>query len=187
MQKLYEYIAGYLPKEDIEELVESFSEKRLVKRNHIFLQPSDSCGFIAFIEKGLFRVYFYDKNGKEITTWFSYEGMIITDLWSFYTGKKASFYVEALEDCEIRQISKERLHELYEKRPEYREFGRKFAEQALVRVMQRLWGFYSKGAEEHYLELLGQPELLQRVPLKHLATYIGITDSSLSRIRKKLT
>lgn len=187
MQLLTDFIRYYLPTGEINELLNSFSETESISKNTLFLQPSDSCGFIAFIEKGLFRVYFYDENGKEITTWFSFEEMIITDLLSFYTGKKAFFYVQALEDCKIRKITKTKLDELYEREPEYREFGRKFAEEALVMTMQRLLTFYSKGAEEHYLELLGQPELVQRVPLKHLATYIGITDSSLSRIRKNLT
>lgn len=187
MKKLTDFIRYYLPREDLEELLASFSEIKHVRKNDIFLRPPQSSGFIAFIEKGLFRVYFCDDAGKEITTWFSFEDMVITDLMSFYTGQKAFFYVQALEDCEVRLISKRRLDELYDKRPDYREFGRKFAEEALVITMQRLLTFYSKGAEEHYLELLSQPELLQRVPLKHLATYIGITDSSLSRIRKNLT
>ncbi len=181
------FINNYIPGEDLEELLNNFSETIDIPKNTTFLSPSDTCGFLAFIENGLFRVYFYDNKGREITTWFSYEGMIITDLLSFYTGNRAYFYVQALEDCKIRKITKAALEALYQKRPEYREFGRKFAEESLVMTMQRLFSFYAKDAEAHYLEILNDPKLLQRTPLKHLATYIGVTDSSLSRIRKKIS
>ncbi|HZI24411.1 MAG TPA: Crp/Fnr family transcriptional regulator, partial [Chryseolinea sp.] len=112
--------------------------------------------------------------------------MVITDLLGFYTTGLAEFYVEALEDSILYKIKKQDLEELYSKFPIYREFGRKFAEQALTMLMQRTMSLHTKSAEERYKELLQIPEFTQKLPLKYLASYLGVTDTSLSRIRKKI-
>src|SRR5688500_19133597 len=112
--------------------------------------------------------------------------MVITDMLGYYTTGRAQFFVEALDDSLLYRISKTDLEKLYQRQPEYSEFGRKFAEEALTMLMQRTLSLHTKSAEERYAELLQIPDLIQRVPLKYLATYLGITDTSLSRIRKKI-
>jgi CRP/FNR family transcriptional regulator, anaerobic regulatory protein len=94
--------------------------------------------------------------------------------------------VEALDDSVLYKINKHDLDELYKQQPPYSEFGRKFSEEALTMLMQRTLSLHTKSAEDRYKELMQIPELIQKVPLKYLATYLGITDTSLSRIRKNL-
>lgn len=183
--ELKDFLDFYLPNEDLKPLLSSFKEVTIRKGRHL-LKPKQDCNYLAFIQTGHFRVYYHDINGKEIITWFSFSGMVITDLLGFYTTGKATFYVEALADCVLYKITKQKLDELYKQYPIYREFGRKFAEEALTMLMQRTLSLHTKSAEERYKELLLIPEFIQKVPLKYLASYLGITDTSLSRIRRKI-
>jgi CRP-like cAMP-binding protein len=183
--ELIEFLSFYLPNEDLQPFLERFHEIKIKKGKHL-LKPGNDCNYLAFIQKGLFRVYYHDIKGKEITTWFSSTEMVITDLLGLYTTGKAQFYVEALEDSLLYKITKNDLEELYEKFPVYQQFGRKFAEEALTMLMQRTMSLHTKSAEERYKELLMIPDLMQKIPLKYLASFLGVTDTSLSRIRKRI-
>ena len=112
--------------------------------------------------------------------------MFITDLVSYYKEVPATQHIEAIEDSELFIVQKTELEDLYLLHPAYREFGRKFAEEGMVMVMERMMSLQSKSAEERYKELLAQPMFMQKIPLKYLATYLGITDTSLSRIRRNI-
>jgi len=183
--ELKEFLSFYLPNEDLKPFIASF-HKLTVKKGRHLLRPKQDCNYIAFVQKGCFRVYYRDIKGKEIITWFSFSEMVITDLLGLYTTGKAQFYVEALEDSTLYKITKNDLEALYKQYPIYREFGRKFAEEALTMLMQRTLSLHTKSAEERYRELLQMPDFMQNIPLKYLASYLGITDTSLSRIRKNI-
>jgi CRP-like cAMP-binding protein len=184
-KELDEFLSYYLPNQDITPLVNLFSETKIRKNRHL-LRPGMDGSHLAFIQQGIFRVYFRDTKDREVITWFSFSGMVITDMLGYYTTGRAQFFVEALDDSLLYRISKTDLEKLYQQQPEYSEFGRKFAEEALTMLMQRTLSLHTKSAEERYRELLQIPELIQKVPLKYLATYLGVTDTSLSRIRKKI-
>jgi CRP-like cAMP-binding protein len=183
--ELNDFLTFYLPGEHLAPFLGKFHEQKIRKGRHL-LKPGQDCNYIAFIQKGCFRVYYYGINDKETTTWFSFSEMVITDLLAFYTTGKAQFYVEALEDSILYKITKQDLENLYNEFPIYREFGRKFAEEAFTILMQRTHSLHTKPAEERYKELLQSPDFMQKIPLKYLASYLGITDTSLSRIRKKI-
>jgi CRP-like cAMP-binding protein len=183
--ELKDFLAFYLPDQDLTPFLDKFHELKIKKGRHL-LRPKQDCNYLAFIQKGGFRVYYRDKKAKEIITWFSFTEMVITDLLGFYTTGLAEFYVEALEDSILYKIKKQDLEELYSAFPIYREFGRKFAEQALTMLMQRTMSLHTMSAEERYKELLQIPEFTQKIPLKYLASYLGVTDTSLSRIRKNI-
>jgi CRP/FNR family transcriptional regulator, anaerobic regulatory protein len=183
--ELNEFVSYYLPNVDVSPLLDLFKEQKIKKNRHL-LKPGMDCNYLAFIQKGIFRVYFRDAKDKQVITWFSFSGMVITDMLGYYTTGKAQFYVEALGDSILYKISKQDLGSLYRRDPVYSEFGRKFAEEALTMLMQRTLSLHTKSAEDRYKELLQIPDLIQNVPLKYLATYLGITDTSLSRIRKKI-
>ena len=187
MNELKAFFKKYIPLADTENLVSAFDVVQKLKRKDFLLKPGQNCSFLAFIKKGTFRVFFYDNDGIEITVWFSFEGMMVGDLLAFYKESKAIFYVQAVDDSEIRIISKNKLEKLYLSNPEYLQFGRKYAENVSVNVMERMLSFQTKSAEERYLELLANPNYMQKIPLKHLASYLGITDTSLSRIRKNIS
>ncbi len=184
-EELSEFLSFYLPNEDIDPLLKLFKEKRIKKGRHL-LKPGMDCNYLAFVQQGIFRVYFLDAKEREVITWFSFDGMVITDMLGYYTTGKAQFYVEALDNSLIYKLDKSDLENLYQRQPVYSNFGRKFAEEALTMLMQRTLSLHTKSAEERYTELLQIPDLIQKVPLKYLATYLGITDTSLSRIRKKI-
>lgn len=183
--ELHDFLQYYLPNEDLEPFDKYFRAFKIKKGRHL-LKPDQGCNYLAFIQEGCFRVYYYDINDKEIITWFSFEGMVITDLLGLYTTGKAQFYVEAMEDSVIYKITKQDLENLYKQNPNYLNFGRKFAEEALTILMHRTMSLHTMSAEERYKELLQQPDFIQKVPLKYLASYLGVTDTSLSRIRKKI-
>ena len=187
MDRLINYFNRHLPQVEVRPLVEAFDQSRQLKKGELLIGPDMNATFLAFIRQGAFRVYFYNEKGNEITTWFSFEGMFVTDLLSFYQETPAKFYVEAIERSEVYMVQKERLESLYHEYPAYREFGRKFAERGMVLLMERMLALQTKSAEERYKELWEQPQFMQKIPLKYLATYLGITDSSLSRIRKNLS
>jgi CRP-like cAMP-binding protein len=183
--ELKDFLAFYIPNQDLSPFLACFHEQKIKKGKHL-LKPRQGCNYMAYIQQGCFRVYYYDINNKEIITWFSFTEMVITDLLGLYTTGKAQFYVEALEDSIIYKITKQELENLYNEYPGYRDFGRKFAEEALTMLMQRTLSLHTKSAEERYKELLQIPDFIQKIPLKFLASYLGITDTSLSRIRKKI-
>jgi CRP-like cAMP-binding protein len=182
---LRDFIVFYLPNLDVDPMLEKFRESKIQKGDHL-LTPGKNCDYLAFVETGCFRVYYYDIHDKEVVTWFSFKDMVITDLLGFYTTGNAQFYVEALEDSIIYKITKHDLEELYKGNALFQNFGRKFAEEALTMLMQRTMSLHTKSAEERYKELLLIPDYLQKIPLKYLASFLGITDSSLSRIRKNI-
>ncbi len=168
-------------------LIEGFSVIKKIKKREFLLKPNQNCSFLAFVKKGKFRVYFIDNNGTEVTVWFSWEGMMVGDLLAFYKNSKALFYVQAIDDCEVAIIPKDRLEHLYNSNPEYLQFGRRYAEYVAVNVMERILTLQVKSPKERYLELLSNPNYMQQIPLKYLASYLGITDSSLSRIRRRIS
>ncbi|MBO6518114.1 MAG: Crp/Fnr family transcriptional regulator [Bacteroidia bacterium] len=184
--KLNTFLRKYIPLGNVEDFVESFDVVRKLNKKEFLLEPGQACSYLAFVNKGTFRVFFYDNAGTEVTVWFSFPGMMIGDLLAFFQDSRAIFYVQAVEDGEVRIIAKSKLEELYLKNPEYLQFGRKYAEYVSVNVMQRMLSLQTLSAEERYLELLANPNYMQRIPLKYLASYLGITDTSLSRIRKNI-
>src|SRR5688572_21556471 len=186
MEKLTAFLYDYIhPDKDLSPFLKSFKSRK-VKKNGFYITPGKISDSIAFIEKGSFRIYYLDLKGKEVTTWFSFEEMVVTDMLAFYTGERATFYAQALEDCQVLMIKKEQLERLYARYPWYQDFGRKFAEEALTMLMKRTLSLHTKTAEERYLELLHQPEFMNKIPLKYLASYLGVTDTSLSRLRRRI-
>ena len=186
MDELKSFLKKYIPLADTDNFVQAFTLGQKLKKNQYLLEPGQNSSFLAFVKNGTFRVFFYDLEGTEVTVWFSFAGMMVGDLLAFFKDSKATFYVQAVEDSEISILSKSNLEKLYLNNPEYLEFGRKYAEHVSVNVMERMLSFQTKSAEERYLELLANPNYMQKIPLKHLASYLGITDTSLSRIRKNL-
>ena len=187
MKTLNSYLKSYLSYDDVSPLANCFSIKRQLKKKELLIKPGQIAPFLAFIEKGAFRVYFINNQGQELTTWFSFAGMMVTDMLAYYQNSLASFYVEAIEGSSVLIAQKKCLEELFLDNPSFQKFGKEYAEMALVKVMERMVTLQTKSAEERYKELLSNPEYLQTIPLKHLATYLGITDTSLSRIRKNIS
>lgn len=138
---------------------------------------------IYFIKKGVVRAYSNANNGQ-ITFWFGVEGAPVLSMNSYISGKKSYESIELLEDCELYKINIAALKSLYEKDIHLANWGRKLAEQELVKTEERLIAMQFKTAQQRYADLMkDQPELLLRVQLGYIASYLGMSQVSLSRIR----
>lgn len=141
---------------------------------------------IYFIEKGIVRAYAV-KEEEEVTFWFGEEGAAIISINNYIHKIKSYEEIELLEDCILYQIQHAQLQELYDSDIHIANWGRKFAEREYSNTEHRLINLQCLNAKERYLQLIhDHPNLLQRVKLGHIASYLGITQVSLSRIRAEI-
>ncbi|MEM8906441.1 MAG: Crp/Fnr family transcriptional regulator [Bacteroidota bacterium] len=140
---------------------------------------------IFFIQKGSARA-FYDHDGKDVTSWIYPEGQLLTSWSSFYTRTPSHENVELTEAAIIVSLSYDQLHQLYQQYPKMQYFGRVMVEEQLVFLDYFYKGFMFMSAREKYDLLLSVfPDIIQRVNLGHIASFLGISQETLSRIRKK--
>jgi CRP-like cAMP-binding protein len=131
------------------------------------------------------RIYYY-KDGIDITESFAFENSLIARVESLFTGKPSKKGIQVLEDSDFIGINSPALFDLYDRFPEIERLFRKIFEAAYVDTVNRIESIQFHSAEERYRDLLKfSPDILQRVPLKHIASYLGITQVSLSRIRAR--
>ena len=143
---------------------------------------------IAFVVKGLFRVFYVDDQGKEISIRFGAEGAYMTHYYSFIRQVPSFQTIQSLEPSIVATLSYAHIQEAYLKYPRFERYGRLIAEEVLVAQAERIEGFLFKTAEQRYLDFMQhQPELYNRVSLSHLSSYLGIERPSLSRIRKRIS
>jgi CRP-like cAMP-binding protein len=170
-----------------EDIARHFTAKTVAK-NEFLIKPGQVAKDLSFVTQGGFRIYSINSEGKEVVSWLAFEGQFISEYVSFFSGDTSPEYIQALEDVELLSISKKRMAYLYGQYPKWNLFGRLLAEEMLVYVKQYVFSLIKESAEERYKKLLERnPQLLQRVPLKHIASFIGVTDTSLSRIRRNVT
>jgi len=151
------------------------------------LKEGDICDSIAFINSGLLIYYKTHNNATETTTDFAIEGEWITDNHSRLNHSPSHLSIKAIEDSEVLNIKHKDLLFLYDKIPQLERFGRILMEQAYVKLVQLSIDLQVLPAKERYLNLINNyPEILQRVPLYHIANYLGIAPKSLSRIRNTI-
>ena len=163
-----------------------FSPKKLRKRQYI-LQQDDICKNLIFVEKGILRSYSVDSKGNEHILQFAPEGWWISDVYSFLTGEAAVYNIEAIEDSELLLISRSSLDELYERVPKFERYFRLLSQANMVATHRRLTASLSDSADEKYLRLLSAyPNIVARVPQHMIASYLGITPETLSRVRKRI-
>jgi CRP-like cAMP-binding protein len=163
-----------------------FIPKKLRKRQYL-LQEGDVCKYTAFVERGLLRTYIIDEKGNEPILQFSAEGWWIADLYSFLTNEPSRFNIEALEECELLLITKSSWDILLQKIPAFERYFRILIQNNLIATQRRLISSFSETAEEKYTKLINNfPGCIQRVPLHMIASYLGITPETLSRIRSQL-
>lgn len=166
-----------------EEAIAAISKIITVRKNTDLQPIGHTCKTIYFINKGVARIYYY-KDGVDITESFSFENNLIARVESLFTGKPSRKAIQILEDAEIVAINSTQLFKLYDKFPEIERLFRLIFESAYVGTVNRIEGLQFHTAEERYSELVAEaPNVLKRVPLKYIASYLGITQVSLSRIR----
>jgi CRP-like cAMP-binding protein len=176
-----------MPDEDFKHVTELMIPKKLRKRQYL-LQAGDVCRWLAFISKGCMRHYSIDDAGTEHIERFGIEGWWMVDIDSFQSHKPSPGNIDALEDSELLLIDKSSIDKLSVSVPTWDRYYMAVLEEEFKAARARISDFMSASAEERYLHFLDMfPDLFQRVPLQQIASYLGITPQSLSRIRKDLT
>jgi len=163
-----------------------FLPKKLRKRQDL-LQEGDVCKYQAFVEKGMLRSYIIDEKGTEHILQFASEGWWIADLSSYLTGESSPFNMEALEDSELLLLSKPSWDKLMEAIPGFEHYFRIIIQNHLITTQKRLMQSHTETAEEKYLKFTQTyTDCIQRVPQRMIASYLGISRETLSRLRNKL-
>ncbi len=169
------------------EFCSSLYEVKQVKKHEIILSEGEISDSTFFVEKGLLRMYSIDKAGKEHVIQFAPENWIISDTTSQLLNEKSRFYIEAIEESTIivtREGFFEDLSKIY---PDVAEKNQRLMFNHIKNLQNRVNALISTTAEERYLEFLKKyPNLMLRVPQWMVASYLGITPESLSRVRKEL-
>lgn len=183
-QKVTETIS--ISDEEFEFAKTLFVPKKLRKKRFL-MGEGDICKYTVFVEKGLLRSFTVDEKGAEHILQFSMEGWWSADLYSFLTGEPSPFYVEAIEDSELLMITKPSWELLLDEVPAFERYFRILIQNNLIATQRRLLGAFSETAEEKYNKLIETcPSIIQRVPQHMIASYIGITRETLSRIRSQI-
>lgn len=184
MQQLFQYFAKFSPlSAQAKAAIEAICSMVHIQKNKDLQPIGHTCRTIYFINKGIARIYYY-KDGIDITDSFAFENNIIVRVESLFTGKPSRKAIQVLEDAEITAIDANKLFKLYDSFPEIERLFRKIFEASHVDTVNRIEGIQFHTAEERYKALLSEaPDVIKRVPLKYIASYLGITQVSLSRIR----
>lgn len=155
-------------------------------KNDFFLKEGSISDQYLFLESGCMRAFAIDTEGNEITTNFCSSGTVVFEVSSFFNRTKSQENIQALTNCSGWYIDYATLNHLFHTMPEFREFGRSLLVSGFAALKNRMLSMITATAEERYEKLLQtNPSIFQTAALKHIASYLGVTDSSLSRIRKK--
>ncbi len=183
-----EYLRSFnlLSEEEIEELQNEGTYKTYQKGD-FFIKEDQVCKHVAFVESGLFRSFYYNSEQEDITYCFTFSNSFVTAYSSFITQTKTQENIEALTDVRVLMISRESITRLEEKNPNWLKLSKSIAELEFMKLEQRVMSLLRERAEFRYKELLlNHPEYLKNIPISHLASYLGVTQRHLSRIRKTL-
>lgn len=188
-EKLVQFIQQIMPMplEKAHQITHYFTAKHFSK-NDYFLKEGKVCTTSNFIEEGFVRAYVVDIEGQEVTTEFYSTNIFANDFLSFFKRIPSKENFQALTDCHTWEIHYDDLQICFHTIPEFREFGRMLLINNYSRLKERMLDMIKLTAEQRYLNLIqAKPEIFQNAPLKMVASYLGITDTSLSRIRKDVS
>lgn len=175
-----------LDKEETDFFV-SLLVRKSIRKKDFLLKQGEICKTENFIVKGCLRTYTVDNNGFEHIQMFGIEDWWVGDLYSFLNKSPANYFIDAIEDTEVLQISKENLDLLYKKIPKFERFFRLIIQNAFIAQQNRINQNLSSSAEQRYLDFIKRyPLMEQRIPQKQVAAYLGITPVFLSMLRRRI-
>ncbi len=170
---------------ELEEITDKFKSKE-VKKNNYLLRQGDTCKDFVFVQKGCLRLYYLEDAGVEVSVWFAFQPSSAIEIYSFISEIPTDYFLQAIEDSEVLYLPKTELQKLYQLQPKMQEMMRNFWEAVLLDLIIRFTALQKDSAVKRYLDLLNKPDYLGTIPQKYLASFLGITPTSLSRIRKKI-
>lgn len=173
-----------LTEEETEKMSAFFKEESL-KKGEFYIREEQLCDRLSFIASGYIRIY-SDYNGKEVTQWISTPNYFITEIQSFMFGARSRFKMQALEDCQLYSISKEDYNALGQHIDHWDQIQQRFITACFATLENRVFDHLSLTAEERYDKLFeNNKDLFMHVPLQYLASMLGMSAETFSRIRKK--
>ena len=183
--KRYIQINIVVAPDQLEHIAKLFKPK-IVKRNTVLLAAGDVCRELYFVNKGCIRTYYISQEGKERTRYLAFDGIIGTALSSFITNDPSFEFVDALEDSELLCISRTSFYQLVDEIPEWADFYRKLLEFAYSYQNKRIENLVTLTAKQRYDDILKHhPEYIQRLPNHILASYLDMSQETLSRLKSK--
>ncbi|WP_316828728.1 Crp/Fnr family transcriptional regulator [Pedobacter miscanthi] len=187
MNELENYIQHYfsIDPDDCRKVASLFKVEQLEKGAY-WQKAGSRCEKMSFISSGILRV-FVTQSKREVTQWIGTSGYFMTDISSFLFGQPARFNIQALTDTLVFTVARSQYIELGKLIPKWNEFEKMFISKCFVVMESRIFDLISLSAEEHYTKLFDQQrELFNQVPLQYLASMLGMTPETFSRIRKKM-
>jgi len=187
-ESLHKYINRFiqLSESEIREIEDILTSRKIYKKEN-FIEINKVCTKAIFINKGYFRFYHVDVNGNEITSDFYFAPSFITSYTSFITGAPSFVNVQAMVDMEVFEFTKNDLYDLYGKYPKIERLGRLIAEAIAINSEEHLFLLLNQSAEMRYKRLLEKnTKYVNTIPLQYIASYLGITKETLSRMRKAI-
>ncbi|WP_091133905.1 Crp/Fnr family transcriptional regulator [Flavobacterium anhuiense] len=168
------------------ELIRQYFHLRCYKKRMFVLQEGDVCQHLNFVLSGCLRMYKDDENANPHILLFATEGSWINDLDSYYEEKKSLLNIDVLENTELFQINRENIVKLYLSAPKFDRIFRILTERNLVLLQNRMLENISLSAEDRYYNFLSShPDLINRIPQVHIASYLGVSAEFISRLRSR--
>lgn len=186
MIRLANYIKSLIriEEDDLNIILSNFSKKEL-KKGSFILKHGQVASSYYFIASGALRI-FSDEKPNDKTLWIAFENEFIAELPSLKFQEPSGFNFQAIEETTLMTIDSARMEQLYQQFPQWQAFGRQIWEKAFLRVVDNVLLLQNQNATERYKKAVLRTQYIHRVPLKYLSSYLGITQSSLSRLRKKI-
>jgi len=173
---------------DEEAFIKQYLTPKKLRRKQYLLQEGDVCKSIYIVEKGALRAYVLDDHGEIHITAFALEGWTMGDLYSFIREEPATLNIDALEDCELVLISKPAYNELLQVMPKFETYIRILMTDAYMALQKRTTNMISLPLEERYKAFTQMyPHVLQRVPQHMIASFMGLSPETLSRVRSRIS
>lgn len=173
---------------DEEVVIKNYLTPKKLRKKQYLLQEGDVCKNICVVEKGALRSYVLDEKGAEYITAFALEGWTMGDLSSFMKEEPATLNIDALEDSELVLISKQAYNELLQTAPKFETYIRILMTDAYMALQKRTTYMISLSLEERYKAFIQMyPNVMQRVPQHMIASYMGLSPETLSRVRSRIS
>ena len=184
MEKLIAYIQKTVPKLKIEEQIlrEAF-QKEVLTKDTLLLDFGQVCEHYYFVNKGALRIFFYDDNGEEYTSWIAFEDYFFTEQFSYTNSLPSRYAIIAIEEAEVLKIHKQQMDKLLQNNYQWQQFFIQNEQQTILRLMETIELFQRQSAKERYEALFSFPAFIQKVKQKDLATMLGMTKYSISRLK----
>lgn len=188
MQAIRDYLEKIAPLPDDDwDLFASGLERKAYPKKHLLLKAGQTEHYLSFIEKGIVRFYM-PKEAQDLTFSFCFQGEFVSAYDSFLTRSAADYHIGTLTATTLWRLSYDHLQNIYDKTTAGQQIGRLVAERLFLKKSKREMIFLNLPAEARYTQLFEeQPAIIRQIPLKYIASYIGVTPQALSRIRKRIS